>query len=141
MVGVTYGAVPLYRLFCQATGYGGTVQEGATVEAKLKARQEAKDAALEEACANRVITVFFNADVNDNLPWKFGPTQRSVQVRQQRTHRGILVAHEQRGTAGLALGGAASTMPRCIRVAALSLGAFLLTGLPTLAAPSSPSPP
>ena len=31
MVGATYGAVPLYRLFCQATGYGGTVQEGSTV--------------------------------------------------------------------------------------------------------------
>lgn len=37
MVGVTYGAVPLYRLFCQATGYGGTVQEGATVRLWLPA--------------------------------------------------------------------------------------------------------
>ena len=80
MVGATYGAVPLYRLFCQATGYGGTVQEGATVEAKLKARQEAKDEELEAACAARELTVFFNADVNDNLPWKFTPTQRSVKV-------------------------------------------------------------
>lgn len=26
MVGCTYAAVPLYRTFCQATGYGGTVQ-------------------------------------------------------------------------------------------------------------------
>ena len=26
MVGVTYASVPLYRMFCQATGYGGTVQ-------------------------------------------------------------------------------------------------------------------
>jgi hypothetical protein len=26
MVGATYAAVPLYRKFCQATGYGGTVQ-------------------------------------------------------------------------------------------------------------------
>ncbi|KAG2320297.1 hypothetical protein Bca52824_013510 [Brassica carinata] len=26
MVGLTYAAVPLYRTFCQATGYGGTVQ-------------------------------------------------------------------------------------------------------------------
>lgn len=26
MVGCTYAAVPLYRRFCQATGYGGTVQ-------------------------------------------------------------------------------------------------------------------
>ncbi|GAB4822064.1 hypothetical protein N2152v2_009110 [Parachlorella kessleri] len=80
MVGATYGAVPLYRLFCQATGYGGTVQEGATVEAKLKARQEARDEELEAACAARELTVFFNADVNDNLPWKFTPTQRSVKI-------------------------------------------------------------
>lgn len=26
MVGCTYAAVPLYRTFCQATGYGGTIQ-------------------------------------------------------------------------------------------------------------------
>ena len=26
MIGLTYASVPLYRLFCQATGYGGTVQ-------------------------------------------------------------------------------------------------------------------
>jgi cytochrome c oxidase assembly protein subunit 11 len=25
MVGLSYAAVPLYRRFCQATGYGGTV--------------------------------------------------------------------------------------------------------------------
>ena len=30
MIGVTYASVPLYRMFCQATGYGGTVQQGAT---------------------------------------------------------------------------------------------------------------
>ena len=28
MVGLTYASVPLYRMFCQATGFGGTVQEG-----------------------------------------------------------------------------------------------------------------
>ncbi|KAK9121577.1 hypothetical protein Syun_019194 [Stephania yunnanensis] len=26
MVGASYAAVPLYKRFCQATGYGGTVQ-------------------------------------------------------------------------------------------------------------------
>lgn len=30
MIGVTYASVPLYRMFCQATGYGGTVQQGST---------------------------------------------------------------------------------------------------------------
>ena len=27
-VGVSYAAVPLYQMFCQLTGYGGTVREG-----------------------------------------------------------------------------------------------------------------
>ncbi|KAK6944655.1 Cytochrome c oxidase assembly protein CtaG/Cox11 [Dillenia turbinata] len=35
MVGCTYAAVPLYRRFCQATGYGGTVQRRETVEEKI----------------------------------------------------------------------------------------------------------
>ncbi|KAI9083208.1 hypothetical protein K1719_034740 [Acacia pycnantha] len=36
MVGGSYAAVPLYRRFCQATGYGGsTVQRRETVEEKI----------------------------------------------------------------------------------------------------------
>ena len=34
MVGITYAAVPLYRKFCQATGYGGTVQRREVLELK-----------------------------------------------------------------------------------------------------------
>ena len=36
MVGVTYASVPLYRIFCNATGFAGTVQTGKTVEEKIK---------------------------------------------------------------------------------------------------------
>ncbi|KAG2241406.1 hypothetical protein Bca52824_096610 [Brassica carinata] len=57
MVGLTYAAVPLYRTFCQATGYGGTVQH----------KEE--------------IVVQFNADVADGMQWKFTPTQREVRVK------------------------------------------------------------
>src|SRR3546814_10428443 len=54
MVGAAYAAVPLYQLFCQVTGYGGTPQiaEAAPV-----------------AVGERVITVRFNADVDPALPW------------------------------------------------------------------------
>ena len=41
MVGLTYAAVPLYRMFCQATGYGGTVQEGKS-GARLLTRMESR---------------------------------------------------------------------------------------------------
>jgi cytochrome c oxidase assembly protein subunit 11 len=81
MVGLTYASVPLYRMFCQATGFGGTVQEGRSVEEKLARREAQRDAALEAAAAARELTVTFNADVSDGLPWKFVPTQRSVRVR------------------------------------------------------------
>ncbi len=66
MVGLAFAAVPLYRLFCQVTGYGGTTQTGA---------------AAPGAVGERVITVRFNADVNSALPWGFAPVERELTVR------------------------------------------------------------
>jgi cytochrome c oxidase assembly protein subunit 11 len=66
MLGLTAAAVPLYRLFCQVTGYGGTTQ-----------RAEALPAAPLE----QTIHVRFNADVDPGLPWSFRPAQREVEVR------------------------------------------------------------
>src|SRR3546814_15025298 len=66
MVGAAYAAVPLYQLFCQVTGYGGTPQiaEAAPV-----------------AVGERVITVRFNADVDPALPWAFRPGGREMRMR------------------------------------------------------------
>ncbi|KAM3359133.1 Cytochrome c oxidase assembly protein COX11, mitochondrial [Capsicum chinense] len=75
MVGASYAAVPLYRRFCQATGYGGTIQRRESVEEKI-ARHE-KDGRV----TSREIAVQFNADVADGMPWKFTPTQREVRVK------------------------------------------------------------
>jgi cytochrome c oxidase assembly protein subunit 11 len=66
MVGLAFASVPLYRLFCQVTGYGGTTQVA----------EEAPGAVGE-----RVITVRFNADVDPDLPWRFQPVARAVEVR------------------------------------------------------------
>ena len=66
MVGLSFAAVPLYSLFCQVTGYGGTTQVA----------DQVPDAPLE-----RTIKVRFNADVNPGLPWRFQPEQREVEVR------------------------------------------------------------
>lgn len=75
MVGCSYAAVPLYRRFCQATGYGGTVQRRESVEEKIV--RHAKDGTV----TTREIVVQFNADVADGMPWKFIPTQREVRVK------------------------------------------------------------
>ncbi|KAL0732180.1 hypothetical protein Bca4012_008389 [Brassica carinata] len=75
MVGLTYAAVPLYRTFCQATGYGGTVQRKETVEEKIARHSESG------TVTQREIVVQFNADVADGMQWKFTPTQREVRVK------------------------------------------------------------
>jgi cytochrome c oxidase assembly protein subunit 11 len=57
MAGLAFAAVPLYREFCQVTGYGGTTQRA----------EEAPD-----HIGKRVITVRFNADIaGQDLPWQF----------------------------------------------------------------------
>lgn len=66
MVGLAFASVPLYRLFCQVTGYGGTTQVASEAP---------------ESVSERRITVRFNADVNPELPWRFAPVQREVILR------------------------------------------------------------
>ncbi len=67
MVGLAFASVPLYRLFCQVTGYAGTPGRA--------------DHAPDEA-GTRVVTVRFNADIGGkNLPWSFAPVEREVKVR------------------------------------------------------------
>lgn len=75
MVGSSYAAVPLYRKFCQATGYGGTVQRRETVEEKIARHTQ------EGTKTSRELVIQFNADVADGMPWKFIPSQREVRVR------------------------------------------------------------
>lgn len=67
MIGLTFASVPLYRLFCQVTGFGGTPRVGA----QIKAVPVTED----------TITVFFDANVNASLPWKFRPVQRQLRVK------------------------------------------------------------
>ncbi|KAL6498008.1 hypothetical protein OROGR_028405 [Orobanche gracilis] len=75
MVGCCYAAVPLYKRFCQDTGYGGTVQRRESVEEKIA--RHVKDGTV----TSREVIVQFNADVADGMPWKFIPTQREVRVK------------------------------------------------------------
>lgn len=70
MLGVAYASVPLYRLFCSATGYGGTTQR--VTEAEAEAPQKASD---------RWVTVSFDGNVDRALPWDFGPDSRSIRIK------------------------------------------------------------
>jgi len=65
MVGAAYAAVPLYKAFCQATGYDGTVRRAYK--------------APDEVLASK-ITVHFDTNVRD-LPWDFTAEQRSQPLK------------------------------------------------------------
>ncbi len=65
MLGLAFASVPLYRIFCQVTGFGGTTQ-----------RAEAAPGAV----AGHV-GVRFDANISPALPWKFAPKQEIVQVK------------------------------------------------------------
>jgi cytochrome c oxidase assembly protein subunit 11 len=62
-VALAYASVPLYRVFCQVTGYGGTTQVAEAAPAQAGSRK---------------VTIRFNADVNRDLPWSFVPVQREM---------------------------------------------------------------
>jgi cytochrome c oxidase assembly protein subunit 11 len=66
MLGMSFAAVPLYRLFCQVTGYAGTPSIGL---------------AAAPGGSNETIKVRFNADTNPALPWKFAPDQAEVSLK------------------------------------------------------------
>ena len=72
MLGLTAASVPLYNLFCKATGYDGTPRIAA---------DEARPAAGPTNAAQTEVTVFFNADTGATLPWSFRPAQRQVTVK------------------------------------------------------------
>ncbi|MBB4613221.1 cytochrome c oxidase assembly protein [Novosphingobium taihuense] len=69
MLGLGYASVPLYRLFCQVTGYGGTTQR-ATAE-KLAGVK----------VAGKMIRVRFDANTAPGLPWMFKPQQVTQDLR------------------------------------------------------------
>lgn len=66
MTGAAFAAVPLYKLYCQVTGYAGTTQ---------KAIEPSK------VMLDRVMTVRFDANVTPGLKWKFEPVQTRMDVK------------------------------------------------------------
>jgi cytochrome c oxidase assembly protein subunit 11 len=66
MVGAAYAAVPLYRLFCQVTGFDGTPRIATSVPSVV---------------LDKTITVRFDGNVAPGLPWKFEPVQNTVEAK------------------------------------------------------------
>jgi cytochrome c oxidase assembly protein subunit 11 len=65
MAGLSFASVPLYRLFCQATGFGGTTQ---------------RTASAPSTTSGAIVTIRFNAETAPDLGWEFHPLQDAVTV-------------------------------------------------------------
>jgi cytochrome c oxidase assembly protein subunit 11 len=66
MLGLAYASVPLYSLFCQVTGFGGTPQRAEGVSAPA---------------TNTMMAIRFDANVDKDLGWSFHPGQPTLQVK------------------------------------------------------------
>ncbi len=64
MVGLAFASVPLYRLFCEVTGFGGTTQRADRAPGAIAGE----------------VGVRFDANIHPGLPWRFEPVQRTVRI-------------------------------------------------------------
>ncbi len=66
MVGLSFAAVPLYQMFCQATGYGGVPR---------------KADASPDKVLDRTMRIRFDANVAKGMPWTFKPVEHLIDVK------------------------------------------------------------
>ena len=90
MGGLAYASVPLYRMFCQATGFAGTTRNAV----------RASDVVLD-----RTVTVRFDTNISSDLPWTVEPVERTVDVRLGETR---VIAYRATNRSNVAVTGTAS---------------------------------
>ena len=74
MLGLGYASVPLYRIFCQVTGFGGTTQRASLSDA-IAAEFAGKQ------IAGATMSVRFDANVDSDVPWTFRAEQVTKTVK------------------------------------------------------------
>jgi cytochrome c oxidase assembly protein subunit 11 len=79
MVALSFASVPLYRMFCQVTGYNGTprIEQGSTSAGSVE----------------NTVRVTFDANTSRDLPWRFVPDQREIRLRLGEEYLATYSAH------------------------------------------------
>ena len=90
MGGLAYASVPLYRMFCQATGFAGTTRKAV----------RASDVVLD-----RTVTLRFDTNISSDLPWTVEPVERTVDVRLGETR---VIVYRATNRSNVAVTGTAS---------------------------------
>jgi len=79
MVGLAYASVPLYRLFCEATGFDGTTQR-------------ASAGAAPRIVLGKTVGIRFDANVSPTMPWRFTPERETQVVKIGERYMAIYLA-------------------------------------------------
>ncbi|MEJ7926269.1 cytochrome c oxidase assembly protein [Sphingobium sp. AN641] len=79
MLGLGFASVPLYRIFCEQTGFGGTTARAAT------------DVDVHEV-AGRTMSIRFDSNVQPGMPWQFYPEHHTDTVTIGRKNMAIFIA-------------------------------------------------
>ena len=82
MLGLAYASVPLYSLFCQVTGFGGTTQKADKAPATT---------------SDVVVTVRFDANTDSGLPWTFHPKDQTQSIKVGEVGMAFYVAENLSG--------------------------------------------
>ena len=80
MIGVVVASPTLYSIFCQVTGYGGTVGRAETQAEKILSRE---------------MTIRFDANTDPSLPWYFRPKQKTMRVKLGETKFAYYESHNE----------------------------------------------
>ncbi len=78
MLGMSFAAIPLYQLFCQVTGFGGTPLRADVAPG---------------AVSGETIKVRFDASTESQMPWVFKPVQREMEIPLGETGLAFYTAH------------------------------------------------
>jgi cytochrome c oxidase assembly protein subunit 11 len=74
MLGLGFASVPLYRIFCQVTGFGGTTMVASENEALLASQ-------IAQSSGTRSISIRFDGSTARDMPWTFRPAQVTEKVQ------------------------------------------------------------
>lgn len=88
MLGLGFASVPLYRLFCQVTGFGGTTQRVSEEAAEQAAVAEPGSAKI----AARTFSIRFDSNMGPGLPWQFYPEKKRMTVEPGGRSMAIFIA-------------------------------------------------
>lgn len=79
MLGLGFASVPLYRIFCEQTGFGGTTQRAA-VDVKV------------QPAVGHTMSIRFDSNVQPGMPWQFYPEHRTDTVTVGARDMAIFIA-------------------------------------------------